>query len=131
MSLENAFYAQSSISHGRGSGRAKSRGRGRSSTRGGRTRNPANTGGRGQNQNTSQPSGQRFDKSKIQCHYYKKYGHYAYECTKRKYNKNKQGQDQSNSENTPTILMFMVHAEEMSIISSVECNVFNKVHALQ
>jgi hypothetical protein len=47
---------------------------------------------------------QRFDKSNIQCHYCKRYGHYAYECRKRRYNQNKQGQDQSNSANTPSIL---------------------------
>jgi hypothetical protein len=123
MSLENAFSTQSSISHGRGRGRANSRGRGRSSARGGHSSSPANTGGRGQNQNTSQPSGQRFDKSKIQCHYCKKYGHYAYECRKRQYNQNKQGQDQSNNTNTPSSPMFMVHTEEMPIISPVECNV--------
>jgi hypothetical protein len=77
MSLENAFFMQSSISHGRGRGRDNSRGRGRSSARGGCSSNPRNTRGRGQNPNTSQPSNQKFDKSKIQCHYYKKYGHYA------------------------------------------------------
>jgi hypothetical protein len=38
-----------------------------------------NIGGRGQNQNTNQKSNQRLDKSKIQCHYYKNYGHDAYE----------------------------------------------------
>jgi hypothetical protein len=123
MSLENAFSVQSSISHGRGRGRANSRGRGRSSARGGCSSSPANTGGRGQNPNNSQPSNHRFDKSKIQCHYCKKYGHYAYECRKRQYNQNKQGQDQSNNANSPSSPMFMVHAEAMPIVSPVECNV--------
>ena len=90
MSLENAFSVQSSIIHGRGWGRANSRGRGRSFARGGRSSSPGNTGGRGINPNTNQPSGQRTDKSKIQFHYCKKYGHYAYECRKRQYNQNKQ-----------------------------------------
>ena len=71
MSLENAFSSQSSIRHGRGRGRANSRGRGRSSTRGGCSSSPGNIGGRGQNPNNNQPSNQKFDKSKIQFHYYK------------------------------------------------------------
>ena len=33
-----------------------------SSSRGGRGRNPTNVAGRGKNQNSSHPSGQRFDK---------------------------------------------------------------------
>src|SRR5713226_5206193 len=61
-SLEGAFAAQSSISRGRGRGRKNFRGRGRISSRGGRGRSPVNVGGRGDNQNPSQPSGQRFDK---------------------------------------------------------------------
>ena len=61
-SLEGAFAAQSSISCGRGRGRNNFRGRGRSSSRGGRDRSPVNVGGRGDNQNPSHPSGQRFDK---------------------------------------------------------------------
>ena len=52
-SLEGAFAAQSSISHGRGRGRNNFRGRGRSSSRVGRGRIPANVGGRGENQNPS------------------------------------------------------------------------------
>ena len=60
-SLEGAFAAQSSISRGRGRGRNNFRGRGRSSSRG-QGRSPANVGGRGDNQNPSHPSGQRFDK---------------------------------------------------------------------
>jgi len=66
MSLENSFSVQSSISHGRGMGRANSRGRRRSFVKGGRSSKPENTGGRGQNPNTSQPSGHRTEKSKIQ-----------------------------------------------------------------
>jgi hypothetical protein len=62
MSLENAFYVQSSIIHGRGRGRDKSIGRERSSIRGGCSTSPGNTGGTCKNQNTSQPSGQRTKK---------------------------------------------------------------------
>jgi hypothetical protein len=65
MSLENAISMQSSISRGRGRGRANSRGRGRSFVRSGRSSSTQNTGGRGQNPNTSQPSSQRIDKSNI------------------------------------------------------------------
>jgi hypothetical protein len=53
MSLENEFFTQSSIIHGRRRGRDNSRGSGRSSTRGGCSRIPANIGSRGQNKNTS------------------------------------------------------------------------------
>ena len=63
--LEGAFATQSSISRGRGRGRNKFRGRGRSSSRGGRGRSPANVSGRGDNQNPSQPSRQRFDNQKF------------------------------------------------------------------
>ena len=61
-SLEGAFAINSSISRGRGRGRNNSIGRGRISSRGGRGRSPRNIAGRGENQNPSQPSGQRFDK---------------------------------------------------------------------
>ena len=61
-SLEGAFAAQSSISCGRGRGRNNFRGKGRSFSRGGKGRSPANVGGRGDYQNPSQLSGQRFDK---------------------------------------------------------------------
>ena len=61
-SLEGSFAAESSIRCGRGRGRNNFRGRGRSSSRGGRDRSPANVTSRGEKQNPSQPSGQRFDK---------------------------------------------------------------------
>ena len=61
-SLEGAFAAQSSTSHGRVKGRNNSRGIGRSSSRRGLERSPANVIGRGDNHTPSQPSGERFDK---------------------------------------------------------------------
>ena len=61
-SLEGAFAAQSSISHGRGWGRNNSRGRGRISSEGGCGNSLTNIASRGHNQNPSQPSGHRFDK---------------------------------------------------------------------
>jgi len=82
MPLENAFFAQSFISCGRGRERANSRSRGRSSIISGCSSSSGNTCERDENPSTSQPSGQRAKKSKIQCHYCKKYGHYAYECRK-------------------------------------------------
>jgi hypothetical protein len=85
---------------------------------------PGKTGGRGQNPSTSQSSCQRIDKSKTQCHYRKKYGHYVYECRKRQYNYNKQSQYQSNNTNNQTRPMFMEHIVEMPIVSLVECSVF-------
>jgi len=33
----------------------------------------------------NQAQGHRYDKSQVQCHYYKKYGHYANECRKKQY----------------------------------------------
>jgi hypothetical protein len=124
MSLENAFSSQSYISRGRGRGRENSRVIGRSYVRSGCSSSPRNTSGRSQIPSTSHPSGQRNEKSKIQCHYYKKYGHYAYECRKRQYNQNKKIQDQSNSANNQTRPMFMVRVVEIpNIVSPVECNV--------
>ena len=64
-SLEGAFASQSSISHGRGRGRNNSRGRGRNFSRGGHNSSPVDIAGRGQNQNTSQPSGHKFDKQRF------------------------------------------------------------------
>ena len=89
-SLENAFKAQISFFQGRGRGRSNYRGRGRSPHRGGRS-NPSSLSGRGNNQNPSQGSRhnqaqcQRYDKSHVQRHYYKKYGHYANDGRKNKY----------------------------------------------
>jgi len=79
------------------------------------------------NPNTSQPSNHKFDKSKIQCHYCKKYGHYAYECKKRQYDDNKKGKCHSNNANSPSSPMFMVHVEAMPIVSPVECNVAQEI----
>ena len=93
-SLEQDFKSQMSFGRGRGQGRENNRGRGRSQNRGGKN-NPANTHGRGTNQNQNQGQGsnqqggknqahgQRYDKSQVQCHYCKKYGHYANECRKK------------------------------------------------
>eukprot|EP00253_Pinus_taeda_P036606 PITA_36606 len=89
-SLEHAFKTQVSFRQGRGRGRSYARGRGRSPHRGG-TNSPSSSSGRGSNQNPSQgPSqnqaqGQRYDKSQVQCHYYKKYGHYINECRNKQY----------------------------------------------
>ena len=81
-SLEGAFAAQSYISRGRGRGINNFGGKGRNFSRGGHNSSSA---GRGQNHNTSHPSGHWFDKSKIQCHYCKKFCHYAYECRNKQY----------------------------------------------
>jgi len=83
MSLENIFSTQSSIS----------RGKEISSHSSVCSSNLGYTSGRSQNPSTIHSSCQRTEKSKIQCHYYKKYGHYAYECRKRQYIQNKQGQN--------------------------------------
>ena len=71
-------------------GRSNHRGRGRSFSRGGCNRSLENVVGRGKNQNFSHPSGWIFYKYQIQCHYCKKFGHYAYECRKKQYDIGKQ-----------------------------------------
>eukprot|EP00253_Pinus_taeda_P012937 PITA_12937 len=83
-SFEQAFKTQMSFGPRRGRGRANNRGRGRSQNRG--RNNPTSTSGRSCNRNQDEGSskqqahGQRYDKSQVQCHYCKKYGHYANEC---------------------------------------------------
>ena len=131
-SLENAFSSQAFITRGRGQRRFGSRSRGRNSSRGGRSSSPTNNVGRGQNQNFrsqnqsfSHPSGQKSDKSNVQCHYCKKFGHYANECRKKQYDQHKQSQNQSNN-NFQTSTMFIactkIH-ETISTNSPIECNV--------
>ena len=119
--LNPVFVVVTSLSRGRGRGRNKSRGRGRNSSRGGRSSSPADVAGRGQNQNTSQPSGHRFDKSKIQCHYCKKIGHYAYECRKNQYDQGKQNQNQLTNTNTSSSTMLM------ACTSPIECNTIQEI----
>eukprot|EP00253_Pinus_taeda_P020487 PITA_20487 len=86
-SFEKAFKTQMSFSQRKGRGRANNRGCGRSQNRG--RYYPASTSGRSCNQNQHEGSskhqahGQRYDKTQVQCHYCKKYGHYANECRKK------------------------------------------------
>eukprot|EP00253_Pinus_taeda_P025688 PITA_25688 len=93
-SLEHAFKTQMFFGRGRGQGRGNKRGRGRSQNRGGRNSlanaqgrcsNPNQNQGQGNTQQSGQhhSQGQRYDKSNVQCHYCKKYGHYANECRKK------------------------------------------------
>lgn len=98
-SLEHAFKTQMSFGRGRGQGRGNKRGRGRSQNRGGRN-SLANVQGKDSNPNQNQGQGssqqsgqhhaqeQRYEKSKVQCYYCKKYGHYANECRKKQYDMN-------------------------------------------
>eukprot|EP00253_Pinus_taeda_P012719 PITA_12719 len=85
-------------------GRVNNRGRGRSQNRG--TYYPASTSRRSCNQNQDEGSskqqarGQRHDKSQVQCHYCKKYGHYANECRKKQNDMNsRQNANFANEEN--------------------------------
>eukprot|EP00253_Pinus_taeda_P016482 PITA_16482 len=74
-SFEQAFKTQMYFRHGKVRGRANNRGRGRSQNKG--RNNPASTSGRSCNQNQDEGSskqqahGQKYDKSQVQCHYYK------------------------------------------------------------
>ena len=54
---------------------------------------PANAQGRGSQSQAKVrhniiAQGQRYDKSNVQCHYCKKYGHYANECRKKQHDMN-------------------------------------------
>eukprot|EP00253_Pinus_taeda_P024203 PITA_24203 len=86
-SFEQAFMTQMSFSQRKGGGRVNNRGCGRSENRG--RYYPASTSRRSCNQNQDEGSseqqahGQRYDKSQVQCHYCKKYGHYANKCRKK------------------------------------------------
>jgi len=87
-SLEHAFKTQVSVGQGRGRARSYTRGR-EGSPHIGRRRSLSSSSGRGSNQNPSQDPSQnqaqdhRYDKPQVQCHYYKKYGHYANELGRR------------------------------------------------
>jgi hypothetical protein len=80
ISLEYEFKTQISFGRGRGRGNPGFRGRGRNNFQREERKNP-DLGGR-RNQNSNQAS-QRYDKSKIQCYYCKKYGHFGNECQKK------------------------------------------------
>jgi hypothetical protein len=87
-SLETTFHTQASISRGRGHG-GRNRGRGRSRGRFGSesTEKPhtdidqSQASSRGRGRGCSQ--NRWIDKSKIQCYYCRKYGHYESECHKK------------------------------------------------
>jgi hypothetical protein len=90
-SLEHAFKIQMTFGRGRGRGRGnlgfRGRGRGRNNFQR-EERKSQDPGGRRNQSFSSRESNhnqtsQRYDKSKIQCYYCKKYGHFANECQKR------------------------------------------------
>ena len=54
---------------------------------------------------------------KIQCHYCKKFGHYAYECRKKQYDQRRQSPSQLTSTSTSTSAMLMASTYPL------ECNV--------
>lgn len=114
-SLEHAFKSQVSISHGRGRGRSNFRGRGRNFHRG-RGGSPSSSSGRGSSQYSCQnPSQnhlqiQRYDKSQVQCHYCKKFGHYMNECRKKQYDSRQQNanfikENQNQKSEQPTMFL--------------------------
>ena len=53
---------------------------------------------------------------KIQCHYYKIFGHYAYECRKKQYDQGRQSTSQSTNTSASTSAMLMAST------SQLECN---------
>eukprot|EP00253_Pinus_taeda_P010645 PITA_10645 len=103
-SFEQAFKTQMSFSQRKSRGRANNRGHGRSQNKG--RYYPASTSRRSCNQNQDEGStkqqahGQRYDKSQVQCHYCKKFGHYANECRKKQNDMNsRQNVNFANEEN--------------------------------
>eukprot|EP00253_Pinus_taeda_P027098 PITA_27098 len=103
-SFEQAFKTQMSFTQRKGRGRANNRGRGRSQNKG--RYYPASTSRRSCNQNQDEGSSkhqahrQRYDKSQVQCHYCKKYGHYANECRRKQNDMNsRQNINFANEEN--------------------------------
>jgi hypothetical protein len=117
-SLENAFQSQASISRGRGRGNRSRgrRGRGHSQTRERSTsecseqseqseqpqRHSQNQRGRGINFNQSRWT----DKSRIQCYYCKKFGHYESECRKKQADLNRGRENVTNTEEGTSESMF-------------------------
>ena len=87
------------------------RGRGRNTFRG-RSNSPASQGGRGHNPSHSHNHStyQRQNMSHIQCQYCKRYGHYSFECRKKKYGQGKQ--NQNHQENSTKYYVFM-HAQRL------------------
>eukprot|EP00253_Pinus_taeda_P018805 PITA_18805 len=103
-SFEQAFKTQMSFSQRKGRGRVNNRGHGRSQNRG--RYYPTSTSGRSCNQKQDEGSskqqahGQRYDKSQVQYHYCKKYGHYTNECRKKQNDMNsRQNANFANEEN--------------------------------
>jgi hypothetical protein len=86
-SLDHAFKTQMTFGRGRGRGNLgfRGRGRGRYNLQREERRNQDLGGRRNQNFNSREnnQASQRYGKSKIQCYYYKKYGHFANECQKK------------------------------------------------
>ena len=83
--LEHAFKSKASMDRGRGRGflGRKSKGRGQSQS------NDRSQVTETHSEKSQNDHGRKWiDKSKIQCHYWKKYGHYKSECRKLQY-KNK------------------------------------------
>jgi hypothetical protein len=115
-SLESSFQTQATISKGRGHG-GKSRGRGR----GWRGRSqPQNASHADPDQSHARSSYDRgrgrgrteawVDKSKIQCHYCKKFGHYKSECYKRPTNREHGTAHVAEEEKVQETMFYSCHA---------------------
>ena len=91
--LENDFKSQLDVTRGRGRGRASNKGGGGRSVGHSDNKNDAENeeklqqstpSVRGHNSRPGQSGNQRYDKSKVQCFYCKKFGHFANKCWKKK-----------------------------------------------
>ena len=90
--LENAFKSQLNVTRGRCRGRSSNRGRGgwsaghsdnRHDSKNEEKLQQSTPSVRGSSSRAGQSGNQRYDKSKVQCFYCKKFGHFANKCWKK------------------------------------------------
>jgi hypothetical protein len=121
-SLEHAFKTQMTFGRGRGRGNPGFRGRGRGRNNFQREERKCQDPGGRRNQNFNSresnynQASQRYDKSKIQCYYCKKYGHFANECQKRQADMRKQNAHFSESSSETLFITCDVAQENASNI---------------
>ena len=90
--LENAFKSQLNVTRGRGRAKSSNRGRGGRSAGHSDSKNDSENeeklqqstaSVRGSSSRAGQSRNQRYDKSKVQCFYCNKFGHFANKCWKK------------------------------------------------
>ena len=100
--LENSFKYQLHVTRGRGRGRASRKGRGGQSDDHSDNRNDLESKEKlqqntpsvmGSSHRTFQPINERYDRSKVQCFYCKKFRHFANKCWKKQAHTSKLSKD--------------------------------------